>query len=200
MRDSKKIKDSIIESASWLFDKFGYEKTSVDEIAKRAHKAKASIYYYFNGKAEIFKAVLVKEFAALKEGLEEIRTRFSENMNEQLTTYMTRRMELLHSAKVYRQYMISPYIYGNNEVSVIVKESRESFDQWELDYFRHVCNEGRRLGILSEKVQPEAFAKLLGILLKGIEMQFFHLEDYESMKSTYEAMVEILIFNNKKQN
>ena len=53
MKDSVKVRDSIVDSASWLFDRFGYEKTSVDEIARRAHRAKTSVYYYFDGKLAI---------------------------------------------------------------------------------------------------------------------------------------------------
>ena len=57
MKDADSVREAIVESASWLFDRFGYEKTSVDEIARRAHRAKTSVYYYFDGKLAIFKAV-----------------------------------------------------------------------------------------------------------------------------------------------
>ena len=36
----------------------------------------------------------------------------------------------------------------------------------------------------------------LAILLKGIEIQFFHSGDYDSMKTTYETMVELLVSKN----
>lgn len=193
-----KVRESIVDSASWLFDRFGYEKTSVDEIARRAHRAKTSVYYYFEGKLAIFKAVLEKEFASVRQGLEEIRKMYSEDPKKELITYLTRRMSLLHSAKVYIQYMNSPYIYGANEISEVVDESRMDFDMWEKEYFRNICIEGHKAGMLSDGVDQEAFSKLMIILLKGIEMQFFHSGDYESMKTTYETMVELLVSGNMK--
>lgn len=199
MKNTLKVKESIVDSASWLFDRFGYEKTSVDEIARRAHRAKTSVYYYFEGKLAIFKAVLEKEFAAVRHGLEEVMKIYSEDPKKELVTYLTRRMSLLHSAKVYTQYMNSPYIYGANEISEVVDESRLDFDLWEKDYFRNICIEGHRAGVLSDGVEPDAFSKLMIILLKGIEMQFFHSGDYDSMKTTYETMVELLVSGNMKE-
>lgn len=199
MKDIAKVRESILDSASWLFDRFGYEKTSVDEIAKRAHRAKASVYYYFDGKLSIFKAVLKKEFAVVRKGLEDVRSRYSDNPKSQLVSYLTKRMELLNAAKVYIQYMNSPYIYGSNELSEIVGGARSDFDVWEEDYFRALCVDGREAGVFSDAVKPEAFSKLMSVLLKGIEMQFFHSGDYESMKSTYETMVELLVFKSAPQ-
>ena len=196
MKDADSVREAIVESASWLFDRFGYEKTSVDEIARRAHRAKTSVYYYFDGKLAIFKAVLKKEFMSVRRGLEEVRAAYSQDPKEQLITYLTKRMRLLHSAKVYIQYMNSPYIYGNNEISAIVDASRADFDRWENEYFENVCEEGRREGVFSEKVETGAFAKLMTILLKGMEIQFFHSGDYEALKSTYETMVELLVSRN----
>ena len=92
--------------------------------------------------------------------------------------------------------MNSAYIYGQNEISEVVDAAREDFDRWETEYFRYLCDEGHKAGALSDAVNPEAFAKLLSILLKGIEMQFFHSGDYETMKATYETMVELLVSKN----
>lgn len=196
MKNSEKVRESIVDSALWLFGRFGYEKTSVDEIARRAHRAKTSVYYYFDGKLSIFQAVLQREFSIVRDGLQEVRNRYSEDMKTQLVSYLTTRMALLHSAKVYIQYMNSAYIYGQNEISEVVDAAREDFDRWETEYFRYLCDEGHRAGALSDAVNPEAFAKLLSILLKGIEMQFFHSGDYETMKATYETMVELLVSKN----
>jgi len=48
--EADKIKESIKRAAQELFRKFGYHKTSVNEIAKRAKIAKATIYKYFDSK------------------------------------------------------------------------------------------------------------------------------------------------------
>ncbi|HEK20915.1 MULTISPECIES: TetR/AcrR family transcriptional regulator [unclassified Mucilaginibacter] len=57
--EADKIKESIKRAAQDLFRKFGYHKTSVNEIAKRAKIAKATIYKYFNSKEEVLHVLLM---------------------------------------------------------------------------------------------------------------------------------------------
>jgi AcrR family transcriptional regulator len=57
--EADKIKDSIKRAAQDLFRKFGYHKTSVNEIAKRAKIAKATIYKYFDNKEAVLHALLM---------------------------------------------------------------------------------------------------------------------------------------------
>lgn len=37
MRNMDKVREAILEAATYLFERFGYDKTSMDEIARRAH-------------------------------------------------------------------------------------------------------------------------------------------------------------------
>jgi AcrR family transcriptional regulator len=55
-----KIKESIKKAAQELFRKFGYHKTSVNEIAKRAKIAKATIYKYFDSKEAVLHVLLME--------------------------------------------------------------------------------------------------------------------------------------------
>jgi AcrR family transcriptional regulator len=57
--EADKIKDSIKRAAQDLFRKFGYHKTSVNEIAKRAKIAKATIYKYFDSKEDVLHTLLM---------------------------------------------------------------------------------------------------------------------------------------------
>jgi AcrR family transcriptional regulator len=57
------VRDLILERASKIFLKFGFKKTTMDEIASLLHKSKTSLYYYFKGKEEIFKSIVKKKKA-----------------------------------------------------------------------------------------------------------------------------------------
>jgi len=57
--EADKIKESIKRGAQDLFRKFGYHKTSVNEIAKKAKIAKATIYKYFDSKEDVLHALLM---------------------------------------------------------------------------------------------------------------------------------------------
>jgi AcrR family transcriptional regulator len=58
MQEAKEKKKLILDAAETLFHKYGYSKTSLDDIAKEAGLGKGTIYYYFESKEEIFIAVV----------------------------------------------------------------------------------------------------------------------------------------------
>lgn len=57
--EADKIKESIKRAAQDLFRKFGYHKTSVNEIARKAKIAKATIYKYFESKEDVLHSLLM---------------------------------------------------------------------------------------------------------------------------------------------
>ena len=57
--EPEKIKESILRASKELFRKYGYHKTSVNEIAKKAKIAKATIYKYFDSKEQVLDAILM---------------------------------------------------------------------------------------------------------------------------------------------
>jgi AcrR family transcriptional regulator len=79
-----KIKESIKRAAQDLFRKFGYHKTSVNEIAKRAKIAKATIYKYFESKEDVLHALLMDY---IKVSVDEIIHNYNNDMDEE--THLT---------------------------------------------------------------------------------------------------------------
>jgi AcrR family transcriptional regulator len=56
-----RVREEIIAEASRLFQKYGYLKTSMEDIAKAAKKGKSSLYYYYKSKEDVFSDVIIKE-------------------------------------------------------------------------------------------------------------------------------------------
>ena len=61
------IPQRIIEAAMPLFARYGFAKTSVDELARAAHLSKATLYAHFASKEALFAAVIRQEAALLHE-------------------------------------------------------------------------------------------------------------------------------------
>lgn len=57
--EADKIRESIKKASRELFRRYGYKKTSVSEIAKKAKIAKATIYKYFDSKELVLHAILM---------------------------------------------------------------------------------------------------------------------------------------------
>ncbi|MCU0445836.1 MAG: TetR/AcrR family transcriptional regulator [Microscillaceae bacterium] len=56
-------KNDILRVARECFARYGFEKTTLDDIGRMAHLNKASLYYYFKNKEEIFMQVVLQESA-----------------------------------------------------------------------------------------------------------------------------------------
>jgi AcrR family transcriptional regulator len=65
--NDKPTKDIILQKATVLFLRDGYTMVSVDDIAKVAGMTKASVYYYFDSKAELFKETMVRLMKRIRE-------------------------------------------------------------------------------------------------------------------------------------
>lgn len=64
--------EQIVKSARILFNKYGYKRVSMDEIAKVAKVTKKTVYSYFNSKEELLKYFIKEEVLNMKAIVEEI--------------------------------------------------------------------------------------------------------------------------------
>jgi AcrR family transcriptional regulator len=54
---SRRRYEAIVEAAAELFSEIGYDKTTTDAVAERASTSVGSIYQFFGGKEDLFRAV-----------------------------------------------------------------------------------------------------------------------------------------------
>lgn len=64
-------KQLIKTAAKDLFFRFGFTKTSMDDIARQSGLAKPTLYYYYTNKQEIFNAVVIDEAGRFMDKVEE---------------------------------------------------------------------------------------------------------------------------------
>ncbi len=193
MKDIRQVRDSIKAAAAELFVKFGYDKTTLGDIAKRSDKAKTLVYYHFGGKLDLLKAAVEDEFNQIRTRLQEDRSDVPGQIVKRLALYLEDRMELLNSARVYRKFAVDAMICDSGEVNEAIRKIRGEFDSWEYDYFRHIAEAGRQYGAFSDAVNPESFGKMVIMLLKGLEVQFFVSDDWAQSRMTYREVLHRLL-------
>lgn len=81
--EADKIKATIKLAARELFRRYGYKKTSVNDIAKRAKLAKATIYKYFESKEMVLHAILMDY---IQDSVDELLAKY--NKHADLETYL----------------------------------------------------------------------------------------------------------------
>src|SRR5512142_2088661 len=62
MPDSDKRQQQILVAAAAVIIRLGYDKTTMSDIAEEAGASRRTVYLYFNGKEELFDALLYREY------------------------------------------------------------------------------------------------------------------------------------------
>ncbi|MBJ8008094.1 MULTISPECIES: TetR/AcrR family transcriptional regulator [Bacillus] len=89
-KNTKSTKAIILEVATRLFLTQNYQVVSMDEVAKECGVTKATVYYYYSTKADLFTATMIQ-----------MMVRIRENMDQILSTNKTLEERLLDFATVY---------------------------------------------------------------------------------------------------
>ena len=90
------IREEVIETAQKLFQKFGFSKTTMEDIAKAMGRGKSTLYYYYKSKDEIFEAVILKEADEVFSTVSEA-TRKASSAEEKLQAYLKTSFETIQS-------------------------------------------------------------------------------------------------------
>ena len=70
--DPEVRRNEIIDVASELFNKKGYEQTAISDIVKKANVAQGTFYYYFESKDDVLNAIIERWITEIKKALEQI--------------------------------------------------------------------------------------------------------------------------------
>jgi AcrR family transcriptional regulator len=161
------MRNDIVKSAAGVFAKFGFKKTTVDDIAQALRKGKSSIYYYFNSKEDIFKAVVEKEADSLRAKIEEIMASEMDTI-EKIRAYVETRML---SVKVMSNYHT---FVNDNDVSNLdlIEKFRAKYDTEELIIIKLLLKEGMENGQFKIK-DIELSSIALFTAMKGLEFPLF---------------------------
>lgn len=181
-------RESILNVATRLFGRFGFHKTSMDEIAKIARKAKGSLYYHFASKEDLFREVIVTEIGKLKNQLSIIVNNSDLSAFEKLKRYLIKRMEVLHTAKNYHETIKADFF----EHFYFVDDIRAELDVWETENFKKIILQGIESGEFILDVEVDVTADVFLMLLKGLEVPFFLQNKYERYVPHFEGLINVL--------
>lgn len=193
MKNLDEVRKKIIAAAEKNFSILGFEKTTLDDIARDMGKCKTSVYYHFKNKHDIFKSVMEKEFDDARKHLADLVQSHLGSRQEQMRDYLRSRIREMQTMKAYSRFASSRFAHTQNPVSNAVSTARMSFDNWENSYFRKTLSDGIEDGFFPAYLSPDIFAASMVNILKALEIQFFNSENRNEALSTYEGMIELMV-------
>jgi len=182
-------RDKIVSVADKLFGRFGFQRTSMDEIAKISRKAKGSLYYHFSSKEKLFREVVQNEVNELKAKLLDVVNSNVFTCGGKLQKYMLTRMELMQHATNYLE-TIQP---GDFDYFEFLDDIRRDLDAWEKERLITILNEGVERGEFDIKLDTEILSDMFIMIVKGLEVPFFIQGKYEQYLPHLDEMAKIFI-------
>ncbi|MFP3121743.1 TetR/AcrR family transcriptional regulator [Ectobacillus funiculus] len=71
-KNTKSTKDKIVEIATKLFLSKGYQIISMEDVAKECDVTKATVYYYYATKADLFTDAMIQMMARIRENMHKL--------------------------------------------------------------------------------------------------------------------------------
>lgn len=187
--DNKEItREEIINAASIAFSKFGYKRTTLDDISAFTKVSKTGIYYYFKNKEEVFQEVIKKEAEKLQKNL-------LEAVNEQalpidkLFAYVTARMKYLEKISNFYSVFKSDLFEQLNEIN----KNRVDFDKIEMNILYDILKSGVDRGDFSIEDINEA-TLVIFTTLKSLEIPLFGINGDFDKNYFIENLVKICLY------
>jgi AcrR family transcriptional regulator len=183
------VRGHIVDVARNIFTRYGFRKTTMEEIAAATHKGKSSIYYYFPGKEDIFKAVVEKEVGELQARLDKA-IRVDATPLEKLKAYIFFR---LHHVRT-----VENFYSALNEESLshldFILEIRKNFDQEELRVVEEILEEGLEDGTF-QLSSAKIGAIAISTMMKGLELPLLLSRDHKTDRGELlEDLVRVLFY------
>lgn len=181
------VKDLIVRIATEYFSRYGFHKTTMDEIARHIHRAKGVLYYYFRSKKELFNEVLKQELGRVKTELIKITGSGKDSLTI-LKKYFITRFKLLSKAVNYHETLKADFF----EKYDFVKDVRDDFTAFEHTQLTHVLTQGKNEGYLDIK-DVKSNVNIALMLFNGMELPLFIQNKYVEYENVIDDLVSLIL-------
>jgi TetR/AcrR family transcriptional regulator len=185
----------ILDAAENRFARFGFSKVTMDEIAQDIGLAKASLYYYYPTKENIFRAVVAREQDEFLEHTKGILHQLNP-AREKLKAYVRQRIALGNQLL----NLSAPNSTFWQESKPGFKDLFVSFSRQEMNIITAIVSEGEQNREF-EVVSPGKTAELILHVLQGLRLRFLQAtqtkgetrEQIENFEQQVDLLIETLL-------
>lgn len=182
------MRDNIVDIARQIFSRYGFKKTTVDEIAHAARKGKSSIYYYFKSKEDIFKAVVEKEADILTKEIN-MAIEKAETPKDKLKAHILTRMMSFKKLANFYDAVKNEYLSHLD----FIEKIRVRYDQEEVNTIKSIIELGINSGTFKVK-NPEIASLAIATALKGLEIPIFMYKKNYNIEERIDDILDVVFY------
>lgn len=187
MSSPAETREAILEAAETLFARFGFRKTSIDDVARQARIGKGSVYLHFESKEALFAAVVGRVsdqmFGALVQAVNGARTGVAK-----LRGFIEARVTDV--ARLATEHHLDEEMVM--EILPLANALREAHRAKELALLENVLREGKASGEFAVE-NPVRVALGLLTCLQGLEASAVRLRDQPDLRLAVSEMIEVFL-------
>jgi len=180
--------ESIMETASKMFSRYGLRKTSLDEVARMARVAKATIYNYFGSKDKVYLEVLRRE---MDEVVEKISSSVGQEASpkDKLITFVKAKFRYMREAI----NILNLDREGIEKLLPTAEGIRNELFEREVEIIRCIINEGVEKGVFHTNNTPLT-ATAIAHAIRGFELNWLVQESEEKIDYYLNELMAILFY------
>ncbi len=186
--DRKGIKAKFMKMAYDCFSRYGFKKTTMDDIARAAGKAKSSLYYYFKSKEEIIEAIAANEIEAINS---EIKNAVNNEADpkKKLAVYIITRFHSVFKTFNYHNILKADYL----ENYAFLEKMRAGYDKEQAKIIKSIMKYGIEQGVFSIK-HLDLLVDTFVVALKGFEIECISEQDFPGLEKQVAILLDTLFF------
>lgn len=193
MVDKEEYRNKIVMISGQIFSRYGFKKTTMDEIAKELQMGKSSVYYYFKSKEDIFEAVVLYEANVLRNELTKA-IKSVDSPVDKMKNYVFVRMKSFEKLSNYYNAIFDKNLAHFDFIETI----REKYDREELAILRLIIYDGVRKKVFNVR-NSEYTAIAVQTTLKGLEVPMFWKKKEIDIGERLNAILEVLFYGIMKR-
>lgn len=178
----------IVQNAKDVFSKYGFHKTTMEEIAKSIHKRKSSLYYYFKSKEDVFYAVVDNEVLELRNEIF-VAVEKAETPTAKLKAYILTRLKTLNKMDNLNNALRNEYL---SQLEYVVS-TKEKYRREEYAMVKSIIDKGFEENKYEFKNTGSA-AKAIVLAISGLEFDYFlspFKKDLDGLEATMNEFVDM---------
>jgi AcrR family transcriptional regulator len=179
-------RQELLKTATDVLLEHGIQKTTLDDIARRARMAKTSLYYYFRDKDDIIRAIIKKDMdellAAMREAVEA-----GETPESKMCGLIEARYRFIATAAS----RATKEVLGEfKSLAGFYAQELENYQKAQMELIQKIFREGIKQGALKPVDDIELFSLIMISSMVGIDWTFTF---YDQRERILEAIKKLTV-------
>ena len=187
-------RDAILHAAWGLIRHYGYSKTTIDDIARKAGIGKGTVYLYFKSKTDIMLGLTDLTNERITRELERIASQ-KKPPEKRLRACVVYRLMTLYA-------LVNRYPHSEDVIASMMPEIVERLDRYVRrhgELLGQIVAEGCAAGTLTSE-DPAATGHLLADLFEFMTPPYYRFNSKESLERFAGEVVDLILKGLKKKN